>query len=194
MAGQRIPSVLQNVIAAVVGIWAILSMAHAGIVITIDKSAQSMTVDVDGNLLWVWPVSTGRRGYATPEGSYKAFRMEEDHYSKEWDEAPMPHSIFFTKRGHAIHGTYESRRLGSPASHGCVRLSTENAAMLFALVKQHGVLNTQVLVTGSEKFSRAPEVRRARAREVPRYYYAPEPWYPPRSVRSPPQYWGPYRY
>ncbi len=47
--------------------------------------------------------------------------MEADHYSKEWDDAPMPHSIFFTKRGHAIHGTDYARRLGDPASHGCVR-------------------------------------------------------------------------
>jgi hypothetical protein len=176
--------------------------AHASVVITIDKSAQSMTVVVDGQQRWVWPVSTGRRGYATPEGSYKAFRMEEDHYSKEWDEAPMPHSIFFTKKGHAIHGTFETRRLGTPASHGCVRLSTPNAAALFALVRERGVINTQVVVTGSEDFRHVAEPRRARPRErsaqqrerraypreypvyeqrreYPPYEYTPPPWAPP---------------
>ncbi len=75
--------------------------------------------------------------------------MEEDHSSKEWDDAPMLHSIFFTKRGHAIHGTDAVNRIGSPASHGCVRLSRENAATLFALVKEQGVLNTSVSLTGS---------------------------------------------
>ena len=94
-----------------------------------------MSVSVDGQTRWVWPVWAGKRGYVTPSGSYTAFRMEEDHYSKEWDDAPMPHSIFFSKQGHAIHGTFEGKRLGTPASHGCVRLSTQNAAQLFALVE-----------------------------------------------------------
>jgi hypothetical protein len=74
--------------------------------------------------------------------------MERDHYSREWDDAPMPNSIFFTKIGHAIHGTFEARNLGRPVSHGCVRLSTQNAATLFALVKEEGVFNTRVRLTG----------------------------------------------
>jgi hypothetical protein len=124
-----------------------LSAAKANVLITVDKSAQRMTVTVDGAQRWIWPVSTGRSGYATPSGSFTTFRMEEDHYSKEWDEAPMPHSIFFTKEGHAIHGTFDRRRLGSAASHGCVRLSTANAAKLYSLVKKRGLANTRVVVT-----------------------------------------------
>ena len=94
-----------------------------------------MTVAVDGVERYRWPVSTGLPSYETPNGSFRAFRMEEDHYSKEFDDAPMPHSIFFTKIGHAIHGTDSVNRLGSPASHGCVRLSRENASKLYALVQ-----------------------------------------------------------
>ncbi len=124
--------------------------AEAAILITIDKSAQRMTVEVDGSPRWTWPVSTGRRGYDTPSGSYKAFRLEKDHFSREWDEAPMPHSIFFTKRGHAIHGSYETRRLGRPVSHGCVRLHPANAAKLYALVERQGVTSAIVVVTGSD--------------------------------------------
>src|SRR5215470_18080291 len=86
--------------------------ADAKVLITVDKSAQEMTVEVDGVPRWRWPVSTGMRGYATPSGSFTAFRMEEDHYSKEFDDAPMPNSIFFTKRGHAIHGYLDTRRIG----------------------------------------------------------------------------------
>ena len=121
--------------------------AHADILISIDKSAQRMTVRVDGEVRHVWAVSTGRPGYATPSGSYRAFRLEKDHFSKEWDDAPMPHSIFFTPKGHAIHGSYETRRLGRPASHGCVRLAPGNAAKLFALVKSHGLGTTKVVVS-----------------------------------------------
>jgi hypothetical protein len=138
------------------------ALASASILITVDKTAQRMTVTVDGGQRWVWPVSTGRGGYATPSGSYTAFRMEEEHYSKEFDDAPMPHSIFFTKSGHAIHGTLEARRLGTAASHGCVRLSTANAAKLYALVEQQGLPNTKVVVTGANP-TNAPAVARRRA-------------------------------
>ena len=124
--------------------------AHAKVIIEIDKSTQRMTVSVDGATRWIWPVSTGRRGHATPNGTHQAFRMEEDHYSKEWDDAPMPHSIFFTKRGHAIHGSYDIKRLGTAASAGCVRLHPDNARQLFALVREHGVLNTTVIISGEE--------------------------------------------
>jgi hypothetical protein len=125
--------------------------AQAEIIITVNKSAQRMTVVRDGQPLYNWPVSTGRSGYATPSGSFTAFRMEADHHSDEWDDAPMPHSIFFTKIGHAIHGTFDAKNLGKPASHGCVRLSPENAATLFDLVAQEGVTKTKVVLTGSEQ-------------------------------------------
>jgi L,D-transpeptidase catalytic domain len=86
--------------------------------------------------------------------------MEEEHYSKEFDDAPMPHSIFFTKIGHAIHGTDSEGRLGTPASHGCVRLSKANATTLYALVEEQGVLNTTVTLTGSATVALARNPRR----------------------------------
>ena len=122
--------------------------AGAAVLISIDKAAQQMSVSVDGEPRWTWPVSTGRAGYDTPNGGYTAFRMVEDHYSREWDDAPMPHSIFFTQIGHAIHGTNQTKHLGQPASHGCVRLAPEHAAQLFALVKEQGLPNTKVAIDG----------------------------------------------
>jgi hypothetical protein len=121
--------------------------ARADILIAIDKSAQQMVVSVDGDPRYVWPVSTGIRRYDTPAGSFKPFRMERDHFSREWDDAPMPHSIFFTQQGHAIHGSYH-KSIGAPASHGCVRLAPRNASILFDLVKQQGMSNTRVVLTG----------------------------------------------
>jgi hypothetical protein len=121
--------------------------ASAALLISIDKSAQQMTVSIDDETLYTWPVSTGRRGYDTPSGTFTPFRMERDHYSREWDDAPMPYSMFFTQRGHAIHGT-NHRITGQAASHGCVRLSVKNAATLWALVKQQGKANTVVALTG----------------------------------------------
>src|SRR4029434_4787553 len=118
------------------------------VLINIDQSRQKMTVFIDGAEKYVWPVSTGQAGYSTPSGTYTATSMNEIWYSKEWDNAPMPHSIFFRKDGYAIHGTYEAKYLGRPASHGCVRISRENAATLYALVKKVGLKNTEVALTG----------------------------------------------
>ena len=157
------------------------SSAQAKVAITVDKDAQRMTVAVDGVERYHWPVSSGLPSYETPNGSFRAFRMEQDHYSKEFDDAPMPHSIFFTKIGHAIHGTDFESRLGSPASHGCVRLSRANASTLYALVQAEGVLNTTVTLTGSSQvaLARNPPARANRAvarREVtPQYDAAGDP-------------------
>jgi L,D-transpeptidase catalytic domain len=137
--------------------------AQASVAITVDKDNQMMTVEVDGVARYRWPVSTGIPSHETPSGNFRAFRMEEDHFSKEFDDAPMPHSIFFTKIGHAIHGTDSESRLGTPASHGCVRLSKANAATLYALVQEQGVLKTTVTLTGSAQVALARNPRRANA-------------------------------
>jgi L,D-transpeptidase catalytic domain len=121
-----------------------------------------MTVTVNGEQLYDWPVSTGRRGYDTPSGNFKPFRMEIDHYSEEWDNAPMPYSIFFTKTGDAVHGTYEQRNLGHAMSHGCVRLSVKNAATLWKLVKGEKMANTTVVLSGAIPDAGPPAVARSK--------------------------------
>ena len=140
---------------------ALATMAEAKVAITVDKDAQQMTVVVDGEPRYTWPVSTGNPSHETPNGKFQTFRMEEDHYSKEFDDAPMPNAIFFTKQGHAIHGTDSVNRLGSPASHGCVRLSRANAKTLWEIVKADGVMNTSVTLTGSSQVALARNPRPA---------------------------------
>ena len=155
--------------------------AQANISILVDKNAQLMTVSVDGVERYQWPVSTGNPSHETPNGSFRTFRMEEDHYSKEFDDAPMPHSIFFTKVGHAIHGTDSEGKLGVPVSHGCVRLSRANATTLYALVQKEGVLNTTVTLTGSSRIALArnpralPNTAVARRDPAPQYDAAGDP-------------------
>ena len=94
-----------------------------------------MTVAIDGETRYVWPVSTGRPGYEAPNGTFKANRIDPDHLSQEWDNTPMPHTIFFDMHGHAIHGFFDVKHLGLPVSQGCVRIAPVNAATLFARVK-----------------------------------------------------------
>jgi lipoprotein-anchoring transpeptidase ErfK/SrfK len=122
--------------------------ASANILITIDKSTQQMSVAVDGAERYVWPVSTGRPGYDTPSGTFKPNRMDADHYSQEWDNAPMPHAVFFDLDGHAIHGFFDVKHLGRAVSHGCVGLSPDHAATLYSLIKGQGMSETKVVVAG----------------------------------------------
>ena len=135
--------------AIVLGFFALSSAGFATtVLITVNKVSQKMTVVVDGEREYVWPVSTGAPGYDTPSGKYRPFRMEAEHFSKEWDDAPMPHSIFFTGEGHAIHGSYHVKNLGRRASHGCVRLAPDNATILYDLVQKAGMQNTTVVLRG----------------------------------------------
>jgi len=121
--------------------------AAAGVVAEIELSSQRMTVRVDGAVRHVWAVSTARAGYATPTGSYQPVRLERMWYSTIYHRSPMPYSIFFSGN-FAVHGTTEVRALGRPASHGCVRLHPENARALFDLVRQHGIANSRIVVSG----------------------------------------------
>jgi hypothetical protein len=141
------------------------SPASAAILVNIDKTTQSMTVTVDGAPRYIWPVSTGKPGYDTPNGTYRPNRMDADHLSQEWDNAPMPHTIFFDLHGHAIHGFLDTRRIGSAASHGCVRLAPENAAMLYDLVGTQGMKETTVIVSGQTPAGSNPEMARRAAAE-----------------------------
>ncbi len=148
----------------------------SSILVNVDKSSQEMTVFVDGVERYSWPVSTGLSGYSTPSGTYAASSMNKIWYSKQWDNAPMPHAVFFTKQGHAIHGTKEVKNLGKPASHGCVRLAPENAATLFALVEENGLENTQVVLAGVTPGGEGPKVA-SPGRQPRGYGYGVPPWF-----------------
>jgi hypothetical protein len=135
-----------RLIIAAVFLLCAFARAEAGIVVTVDKSAQRLSVSVDGFQRYEWPVSTARWGYRTPNGSYRPERLARKWFSRKYDWSPMPFSIFFDG-GYAIHGSYEISRLGRPASHGCIRLHPENAAVLFSLVQEH-MRDTQIVITG----------------------------------------------
>lgn len=122
-----------------------VAQARTGLVAHVDISSQTMTVSSNGRVVERWKVSTAGRGYSTPTGAYRPTRMHKMWYSKKYDNSPMPHSIFF-RGGYAIHGTGSIKRLGTPASHGCVRLHPSNAARLYSLVKQAGAGNTRIVI------------------------------------------------
>ena len=118
----------------------------ASLTARIDLSSQTMTVSQNGVVRYTWRVSSGRKGYGTPTGSWSAKWLSRHHRSRKYNNAPMPHSVFF-HGGYAIHGTYEVKRLGRPASHGCIRLAPQNAAAFFAMVQRNGNKNTRIVIT-----------------------------------------------
>jgi hypothetical protein len=168
-------------LSAVMAGLALASSASATVRISIDLSAQRLTAVRGGGETVVWKISSGRRGYDTPTGRYSVMRMEADHYSDEYDQAPMPYAIFFSPRGLAIHGSFE-RGLGSPRSHGCVRLSVSNARQLFEWVEQQGATIEIVGKTGmagsAPRASRADDDRLPRAPAAPRAQPPAEAGYP----------------
>ena len=111
----------------------------------ISISTQTMTVVHRGTVIGRWPVSTARRGKVTPTGSWSAKWLSRHHQSSRYNNAPMPYSIFYNGN-YAVHGTYQTKRLGRPASSGCVRLSPAHAAKLFSLAKAEGLANTRIIV------------------------------------------------
>ncbi len=121
------------------------SMAGPKLIAKIDLSQQRMRVFVNGRQQYSWPVSTARRGYRTPIGSFRPKVLQRMHYSKKYYNSPMPHSVFFLG-GYAIHGTGAIRRLGRRASHGCVRLHPSNARRLYSLIKAYGMGNTRIRI------------------------------------------------
>ena len=118
----------------------------SNLVAKISLSSQTMTVSQNGVVKYRWPVSTGRKGYGTPTGSWSAKWVSRNHRSRKYNNAPMPFAVFF-KGGYAVHATYETKRLGRPASHGCVRLHPNNAATFFQLANRTGLAKTRIVIT-----------------------------------------------
>jgi len=139
---NRILSRIVLFVALILGV----ASAEAKVVAKINIAEQKMVVMIDGEVKHVWNVSTARRGYVTPRGTYAPKRLHVKYYSKKYYNSPMPYSIFF-KGGYAVHGTSAVGKLGAPASHGCIRLATGNAARLFSLVQQYGKSGARIVIT-----------------------------------------------
>jgi hypothetical protein len=171
---------------------ALASPAQAGVQIRVNLASQSMTVTTPDGDVRKWAISSGRTGYRTIRGQYRPYMLKTYHWSRKYGGA-MPHAIFF-KGGFAIHGTSAVGRLGSPASHGCIRLAPGNARELFAMVKKYGADTTQIAINGvapdsgrtmfasaRKKQAAGNAVARARVKALPELTipaYAPQPFVP----------------
>jgi hypothetical protein len=173
--------------AAAIAMLLMITPAFGKVLAVIDKRTQTITVSKDGERLWVWKVSTGRSGYATPSGTFRPIFLDADHASSKYENAPMPWSVFFNGDV-AIHGTTEVRRLGRAVSHGCVRLHPAHAAEFYQLVQDEGLGNVTIRVTTSRAGSFDTADRPGFYRSHPRYPRNPWGGYRPRYPAYEPRY------
>ncbi len=145
MRVRNLASVALSGLVMLFGLAAGMCPAEATVRIHVDLTSQTMQVQSDSGVSYVWPVSTARRGFVTPRGSYGVQSLQRMHLSRKYHNSPMPYSIFF-RGGYAIHGTYSVGALGRAASHGCIRLSPGNAALLYEMVQAEGA---RISITGS---------------------------------------------
>jgi lipoprotein-anchoring transpeptidase ErfK/SrfK len=154
----------------------------------VNLSTQTMTVNVHGKPTHTFKISSGREGFITPRGTFTPGWMAKMWYSRQYDDAPMPHAVFFNS-GIATHATTATGMLGRPASHGCVRLSPANAETFYKLVSRHGLKQTRIIVDG-----RTPAPAIARRPTNPSPFAQPYNAYAPHrggyAYQHPSQGWG----
>lgn len=132
----------------------------------VDLSTQRLTVIEHGEVKHVWPISSGRSGFATKVGTFRPQWASRMWYSRQYDLAPMPHAVFFN-RGIAFHATTATHLLGRPASHGCVRLAPQNAKLLFGMIHTHGFKATEITVAGAPVEAKKAPARTTHGRQKP---------------------------
>jgi hypothetical protein len=128
---------IQKIVLVALTLVASAGVAHALVRIDVDLASQQMHVATGDGETYDWPISSGRAGHLTPQGNFRAQRLFPLVFSAKYNNAPMPHSIFFYGQ-FAIHGTSAVGALGRQASHGCIRLAPGAAATLYAKVQAEG--------------------------------------------------------
>ncbi|MEL6292176.1 MAG: L,D-transpeptidase [Pseudomonadota bacterium] len=131
------------------------------VIATIDLTSQRMTIVEHGKHTYSWKISSGRAGFITPRGTFRPTWKSRMHYSRKYNNAPMPYSVFFNG-GIATHGTTAVGRLGRPASHGCIRLRTPNARRFYQLVSKYGHGRVRIVVRGTTPLRTRRTVRKRR--------------------------------
>ena len=100
--------------------------------IIVSIASQHVSLYADGAFVARGPVSTGMRGHPTPVGVFTVIQKDRYHRSNIYSAAPMPYMQRITWSGVAIH---QGVLPGHPASHGCIRTSTDFAIRLWGTTK-----------------------------------------------------------
>jgi lipoprotein-anchoring transpeptidase ErfK/SrfK len=116
------------------------TIRSGGVKVVVSLPLQKAYVFDDGELIATSPVSTGKKGYETPAGTFRILQKKVHHRSNRYSNAPMPYMQRLTWQGVALHA---GALPGYPASHGCIRLPRSFAKKLYGLTD----FSTEVTVT-----------------------------------------------
>src|SRR5437879_2577163 len=112
---------------------------------------QTMHVYRNGILIGRSTVSTGSKGHATPGGVFTILEKKQEHYSKKYNNAPMPNMQRLTWTGIAMHS---GNLPGYPASHGCIRLPYDFSRDCFLVKRQRAAPSWWVMAKRPCRISR----------------------------------------
>lgn len=107
------------------------------LMVLVSVPQQTMNVYRNGILIGRSTVSTGSKGHATPGGVFSILEKKQEHYSKTYDNAPMPNMQRLTWTGIAMHS---GNLPGYPASHGCIRMPYDFSQLLFSATSKGGTV------------------------------------------------------
>jgi hypothetical protein len=150
------------------------------VMLIVNTTSQRAVLYRNGIPIAATTVSTGRPGYRTPTGVFTILQKHVEHYSSKYDNAPMPYMQRLTWTGIALHA---GQLPGYPASHGCIRLPTPFARLLYGVTR----LGMTVVVTNQARTPRVaptPEIALTRSEPQPAGGADVE-WHPERSPSGP---------
>jgi hypothetical protein len=107
------------------------------LMVLVSVPEQTMHVYRNGILIGRSTVSTGSKGHSTPGGVFEILEKKQEHYSKKYNNAPMPNMQRLTWTGIAMHS---GNLPGYPASHGCIRLPFDFSVLLFRETSKGGTV------------------------------------------------------
>lgn len=159
-------------------VWAPEIAPEGPMLLIVNTATQRALLYRNGIPIAATTVSTGRPGYQTPTGVFTILQKRVEHYSSTYDNAPMPYMQRLTWKGIALHA---GNLPGYPASHGCIRLPTDFARLLYGVTR----LGMIVVVTAAAATPRiAPTPDIALEGGEPRSRAAVE-WNPQKSPSGP---------
>ncbi len=117
--------------------WASYVSPNGPVVVLVSIPLQVMHVYRNGILVGRSSVSTGAKGHATPSGVFTILEKDKTHYSKTYNNAPMPNMQRLTWSGVAMHS---GQLPGYPASHGCIRMPYDFSQLLYTITAKGGTV------------------------------------------------------
>ena len=129
-------------------------MAAEALRLQVDLDQRELTATLDGEELERFPVAIGKSSYPTPTGDFRirkviwnpSWRPPNSKWAKGKTAKPPGHpenpmkrvKMFFKEPDYYIHGTGDKESLGKAESHGCIRMTPQDATRLAQLVMKHG--------------------------------------------------------